>query len=336
MRVAMSQDLTAVFQQHAEQIEGLLAAELPPEQLPYLSGSVWYQFDSGGKRIRPALCLIACEAFGGSTQEALHFALATEALHNFFLVHDDIEDGDTMRRDRPTLWTEVGVANAINVGDFLIAKAYQLILKSPVQAATKLELVQIFTETFERTVEGQALDINLRGADVDLQTYYRIVNLKTAFYLALPWVGGAMIAGADPGARDTLLELGRCLGPAFQIRDDLLDLTQGKGRGGEVGCDLKEGKPSILYAQVLEQQLGSDEERDRLRRVMASARDETEAKDVVWAIDFFRRVGALAFAEAEAERLLARAHDLVDSLPISAEKRELFHAISDFVVQRKS
>ncbi len=330
-------DLKELLQRHSRDIDALLEREVPPDRTPYISRDVWYQFSSGGKRIRPALCLIACEAFGGSTQDALSFALATEILHNFFLVHDDIEDGDTMRRDKPTLWTQVGVANGINVGDYLIAKAYDVILKSPLPPEMTLLLARIFTSTLERTVEGQALDINLRGSrEVTLETYYRIVQLKTAYYLALPWVGGAIIAGVEDSVVEPLWELGRCVGPAFQIRDDLLDLTEGKGRGGEIGCDLREGKPSIFYAYILDGQHGTVADRTQLMDIMARPREETSADDVGWAIELFRRCGALEFAQRRAEELIAKGDAIIESVPLSKQGRQVFHAISQYIVNRNT
>ena len=175
-------------------------------------------------------------------------------MHNVFLLHDDIEDGDKKRRNRDTLWVRFGLPNAINVGDFLLAKAYSILIKSPVREATLKELIDVFTTTYLITTRGQALDINLRAsADLTQERYFEIVSLKTARYLAYNLVGGAIVAGTDQGIIDRLWEVGEALGPAFQIQDDLLDLTKGKGRGGEIGCDIREGKPTIFLAFVLEQ-----------------------------------------------------------------------------------
>jgi geranylgeranyl pyrophosphate synthase len=331
------QDLAPVFQRHSRSIEALLAAEIPPGRVPYVSDGVWYQFSSGGKRLRPALCLIACEALGGEPQKALPFALATEILHNFLLIHDDIEDGDTMRRDRETLWKRDGIPNAINVADYLITKAYSLILSGDLPAEVNLHLARIFTETFERTVEGQALDINLRGSsEVTLETYFRIVQLKTAYYLALTWVGGAVIAGAAQRVLEPLWELGKCLGPAFQIRDDLLDMTEGKGRGGEIGCDLREGKPSIFFAYVLDGKKGSEAERRRLIEIAAKPREETTRDDVAWAIQFYRSVGAFEFAEKQALELKQRADRVIDEIALNDSGKEIFRALSQFMIQRNT
>jgi len=330
-------DIPSLLTRHARSVESLLANEVPPGAVPYISEGVWYQFSSGGKRLRPALCLITCEALRGDAQSALPFALATELLHNFFLVHDDIEDGDTMRRDRETLWKKDGVPNAINVGDYLIAKAYQILLAAPLPPQTNLKLARIFTDTFERTVEGQALDINLRGSpDVTLETYFRIVQLKTAYYLALTWVGGAVVAGVGDSALEPLWDLGRCLGPAFQIRDDIIDMTQGKGRGGEIGCDLREGKPSIFFAYVLDRSRGTPQDRARLIEIVKKPRDLTTPDDVAWAIEFYRESGALRFAEDEARRLIAGAEQVIDSIPLDAQGKDVFRALSRFMIDRNT
>ena len=330
-------DVPRLLGTHARAIEELLRKEVPPEQAPYLSDGVWYQFESGGKRLRPALCLLACETFGGDPRKALPFALATEIFHNFLLIHDDIEDGDTVRRDKATLWFKLGVPNAINIGDYLVAKAYRLVLSSPLDPDVNLRLARILSLVFERTVEGQALDINLRGrADIGLETYHRIVELKTAYYLALTWVGGAVVAGMDEAVIETLWDLGRCLGPAFQIRDDILDLTTGKGRGGEIGCDLREGKPSIFFAHIIDTRKGSEEGRRRLVEIVSRPREATTPEDVAWAIDFYRETGALDFADEEARRFQRRAEEVIERLPLDDHGREVFQAIGRFMVDRST
>ncbi|MGR3295268.1 MAG: polyprenyl synthetase family protein, partial [Candidatus Bathyanammoxibius sp.] len=153
-------------------------------------------------------------------------------LHNMFLMHDDIEDGDTMRRDKPTVWVKFGTANAINAGDYLLGRAYRVLLDSDLPLEKKIRLLDIFTFAYERTVEGQALDINWRGSeDFTIDHYLETVELKTAYYLTCGMAGGAVVAGRSDAVIEKIWELGKSMGPAFQIRDDLIDLTQGKGRG---------------------------------------------------------------------------------------------------------
>jgi geranylgeranyl pyrophosphate synthase len=334
-------DVPSLLKAHAARIEPLLAevvprrgADEPPDGR--LSEGVWYQFDSGGKRIRPALCVMTCEVLGGDPRSATPFALATEILHNFLLIHDDIEDGDVVRRDRPTLWAKYGVPDALNIADYLIAKAYQLIFASPLEPAVVIDLALAFTHAFERTVEGQALDIHWRGkADLRLSDYYRVVTLKTAYYLAVTWVGGALAAGVPSTGLAAFWELGECIGPAFQIRDDIIDLTQGKGRGGEIGCDIREGKPSVLVARALEAELGNAAERERLLAIIRAPRDETSPDDIRWVIAFFERERVIDFAQEEARRFVARADDVLERLPLDRGGRERFREIARFVIDRK-
>src|SRR5262245_771105 len=328
-------DVASLLKRYSEEIDVLLRHEIPEKEYPFLSEGVWYQFSSGGKRLRPALCLLTCEALGGDRRRALHFALAAEILHNVLLIHDDIEDGDTVRRDQKTLWAQLGIANAINVSHFLISKAYGLLLKSPVPPPTVLRLIEVFTETYQRTVEGQALDINLRGDDqLTVEQYFRIVQLKTAYYLTFNLVGGALAAGLEGQPVDSLWELGRWLGPAFQIRDDIIDLTEGKGRGGEVGCDIREGKPSIFFAYALERGELPGEERRRLVEIVRRDRAATSAGEVRWVIDLYHRIGAMDFAQHEARRLIEGAFSVIDRIPMEEPHRELFREISRFMIDR--
>jgi len=157
-----------------------------------------------------------------------------------------------------------------------------------------------------------------------------MADLKTGRYLVLGMVGGAIIAGAPQRLVDTLWSLGRTLGPAFQIRDDIIDLTAGKGRGGEIGCDIKEGKASMMYARALE--MCGQADRARLLAIMAKPREKTTAKDVQWVIALYRRTGAIEFAQEYANRLVQRALRVIETMPRAG--REKLQAIAHFLVQR--
>ena len=329
-------ELPESVQTHIAALEEYFESQNSNEEFDFITEGLLYQFSTGGKRLRPALCLLSCQIHGGAPSTSLPFAMATELLHNYLLIHDDIEDGDLIRRDMKTLWAQIGLANALNVSDFMIARAYRLITESELPEEVRLRLCQSFSLVLQRTVEGQALDINLRGdAEVTLETYYRIVTCKTAFYLALPWVGGAMIAGASDEDVKPLWELGRCLGPAFQIRDDLIDLTEGKGRGGEIGCDIREGKPSICYAYALEARKGTPQDLEKLIRIVGAGRDDTTEEDISWVIDFYRQKGVLEFAQTEADRLADESMAALDKLQVSEDGKNDFREVIRFVVDRK-
>ena len=207
-----------------------------------------------GKRLRPILCLLACAEVGGDPVDALPAAAAIELLHNFSLIHDDIEDGDETRRHRPTLWKVWGVPQAINAGDSLFTIAYaaiQRLARRGVAAPTTLDALSIFTQTCLRLTEGQSLDIGFEQRnDVTVAEYLRMINGKTAALLGASVEIGALIGGATATDQSAMQKFGIASGLAFQIQDDILgiwgdtDLT-----GKAAGNDLLRRKKSlpILY-----------------------------------------------------------------------------------------
>ncbi|MBI1290512.1 polyprenyl synthetase family protein [bacterium] len=266
-----------------------------------------------GKRVRPALCLMIAEALGATRFAALPFAAAIEILHNFALVHDDIEDGDTMRRGRPSTWKVYGLAHGINTGDYMLAKVFQVILRddrNPIE--TREQLLILLEKTLEELFAGQAMDISARSAhQFTVEEYNLLVSRKTGSYLAAPMLGGAIIAGAKPAVLHALDRLGHDLGPLFQVRDDLIDLTTGKGRG-EIGNDIREGKRSYLVALASDRCGAGD--RERLFSILDKPREATTADDVAWCVDLFRRVGAIDAAETRCRNLRDSALATVASL----------------------
>ena len=316
---------------YGEKIDKLLKEVIPVDKDNYLSEPIWHHMSTGGKRIRPAICLITCEALGGNPENAVHFALAVEILHNMFLLHDDIEDGDTVRRDKPTVWVKYGIANAINAGDYLLGIAYRCILSSPNPIETKIKLLDVFTLTYEKTVEGQALDINARGAkDFTVEKYMKTVELKTGYYLACGMVGGVVLSGNHNDNLDTIWELGKNMGPAFQIKDDLIDLTHGKGRGGVIGSDISEGKASFPYAYTMD--VARSDEKENLIKIMGKERNKTTGDDIKWVIDLYKKYDSLDYSQNYAEKLIKDAYKTIDKIKVN--DTTVFKEIADFMVQR--
>ncbi len=329
----MPSDMKAAMREFNAQVESVMRSVVPPRGGDALTECVWHHLDSGGKRLRPALCLAACKSLGGDVERAVHFAAAVELLHNMLLVHDDIEDGDTHRRERPTVWARYGVPHAINAGDYLLGLAMRAALKAETTISDKLRFLEALTEVFLKTVEGQAIDLEARGdAEFSIEKYFRLVELKTGYYLALGLVGGAIAAGCDEEVVDAMWELGKKLGPAFQMRDDVIDLTPGKGRGGEVGSDIREGKASILFAHALRAAGSSD--REKLLGIMRSSRDDTSGEDVDWAVDLYRRCGSIEFAQSESRRLTCEAREVLGRLPLVGDG--LLGKLVDHLTERKT
>ncbi|MCX7013435.1 MAG: polyprenyl synthetase family protein [Candidatus Sumerlaeota bacterium] len=268
-----------------------------------------------GKRVRPVLCLQTCEALGGLVERAMPFACAIELMHNFCLVHDDLEDGDRVRRDRPSVWVQYGVPHAINIGDHLLSKVFVLLTDEAngLDPDLRLSQMRLVSETLDHTHVGQALDINARDRrDFTMADYLRIAQEKTGYYLSAPILGGAMAAEASEGVLAAIRRFGHYIGPLFQVVDDLIDLTEGKGRG-EIGSDIREGKRSYLVAATLE--WATPAERERLFDVLDRPRDETTPEDIEHVIALFQRYGALDAARQYAAGLHRAAVDTLRGVP---------------------
>jgi len=331
--MAKREELAAAIRRCSLAVEKRIAEILPKQADDALSECLWYHLGAGGKMIRPALCVLTCEALGGEMESALDFAAAVELLHNALLVHDDIEDGDEMRRDQPALWVKYGIAHALNTGDYLLGAAYGAVLGTRGSAELKGKLITAFNDAFMRTVEGQALDIRFRADPAfTLEKYQRMVELKTGYYLAVGMVGGAMIAGASDEAIGRLWRFGTYAGPAFQVRDDVLDLTPGKGRGGKIGSDIEEGKASILYAHALT--TASPDDRRRLVHIMSLPRKSTAPEDLRWVMALYQKCGTPDFARRYSQERLALAKAEIRALPLA--KDELLTALTDYVIERRT
>ena len=310
------------------------------EQIPRLHEGMIYSLGLDteelrfrGKRLRPALGILVCEALGGNTENFLPLASAIEIFHNFTLVHDDIEDGDAFRRNRPCVYKHFGTAHGINIGDFMLVKAFRSIIDPlfkafPPQIGTSV--LDMLLEAFEHTHVGQALDINARSSrDFSVPDYLHLVKEKTGYCLAASMLAAAVITEAPSGIRNSMAEYAHAVGPLFQIRDDMIDLTRGKGRKS-IGSDIREGKRSYLVAHVCGK--CTSEERDRLFEILDAPREDTGDADVDWVIDLFQRHKSFESAGKENERLLNKALEACGEMPEILQ--ELLVAFAMLLVER--
>lgn len=315
-------------------IEKEIERVIPREGIPNLNDAVWYHMGTGGKRIRPVLAIMACEAMGGDIDKVLPFAASVEIMHNWFLVHDDIEDMDDVRRSRPAVWKKFGLAHGINVGDYMSEKVYDLIFTSRergLDGSTILRLIEETIFTCSRTAEGQAMDINLRENDSPSEEdYFRTIQGKTAYYFMHPIIGGLIVAGSGEDTIKKVKEFGIKAGPAFQIADDMLDLSEGKGRE-EVGCDIKEGKRTIMVVHCLSK--CSEDDRKELVGILNRPREKTTKDDVVKVREMFERYGSIDYAKERAKSLIEEAKEIVSDFP--EDLREMLEDFADYLIERK-
>ena len=210
-----------------------------------------------GKRIRPMLCLLSCEACGGAGEQALPAAAALELMHNFTLIHDDIEDGDKTRRGRTAIWALWGIAQGINVGDTLFALAQLSLVRLAerhVPAQTIVEAVRCLNDTCVSLTGGQYLDIGFESrGQVSIADYLAMVEGKTAALASCSCSLGTLVAAAPAVQRKHLAAFGYHMGMAFQMRDDVLGIWGDPDVTGKpAGADIARHKKSLPIIHGLE------------------------------------------------------------------------------------
>jgi len=245
---------------------------------------------TGGKRIRARLALATIEALGGERSQAVAWAAAVELLHNASLIHDDIQDGDRMRRGEPTLWARHGMAQAINAGDILLMLPFLAINEVNASALVRSQLSVLLARRAADTVSGQIEELEMLSEQrLSFAEYVATVRKKTGELLALSVEGAVVIAGRDPEEARAIAESFIDLGTLFQLQDDILDLYGDKGRG-HVGSDLYEGKVSGLVVAHLSLH---PEDCRWLIDLLKKEGDKTPIVEVEQAIEKFRKKGAL-------------------------------------------
>ncbi|MFF9898871.1 polyprenyl synthetase family protein [Streptomyces longispororuber] len=256
-----------------------------------------------GKAVRPALTLLSAEAVGGSVHGALPGAVAVELVHDFTLLHDDVIDGDALRRHRPAAWSVFGTPAAVLAGDALLVAAVRAVCDAPHGAAAPAvrELVGALLDL----VEGQSLDVAFEtAAEVSVAQYLAMAEGKTGSLMGCACALGGLLSGADGERVSGLREFGRRLGVAFQCADDLLGIWGRSARSGKpVGADLVARKKSLPVVAALR---GTGPAAERLRELYGAERSWDAAElDVVR--ELVEKAGGRQAAEEEARRQLSAA-----------------------------
>lgn len=279
-----------------------------------LGDLVWEQITTGGKRLRARLALFAAKVLGGRIEDGIIWGACCELLHNASLIHDDLQDGDRLRRGRPALWAKYGANQAINAGDLSIALSYLAIGQIPVDDGLRWALTETVSTAARRVVEGQAAEMGLLAADVlDWDTYARCVEGKTSALFALPLEGAALLAGRPTQEARLLGDAFRPLGLLFQIQDDILDLFGDNGREMR-GSDLAQsGKATAFVVEHLRLHPG---DRDGLTAILTAPRAQTSLDEIERVIERFAQGGALA---AVWQRIDALRHGIASSAVLARE-----------------
>ena len=285
-----------------------------------------YIIQSGGKRMRPALLLLAAGAVGFTGKEKHELAAVVEFIHTATLLHDDVVDESDLRRGRETANAAFGNAASVLVGDFLYTRAFQMMV-----AVDDMRVMQILANATNIIAEGEVLQLmNCHDADVDESRYLQVIRYKTAKLFEAASQLGALLGKVDSATEQALAAYGMHLGTAFQLIDDVLDYSgQEVSTGKHLGDDLAEGKPTLPLIYVM--QHGTAEEAACVRHAIENGGRE----DFPAVLAAIQRSGALQHARACAENEANLAREAISALGDSMDKKALIE-LSVLAVERSN
>ncbi len=325
-------ELCPHIQRHLNQIDMLIISKLKAED-PRIFDRIAKYLQRGGKKLRPAICILSCAAAGGKHESVVETAAIIELVHNVTLIHDDIEDGSEFRRGGPTLHSTYGIPTAINSGDALYNFAWEWLLNLPFHSDRVLELQKRYSAYVKRMIRGQGIEFEwIRDDFFDMEEseYLGMVSDKTASLVEMACATGAFFAEADEKTSKALGRYGQLVGTAFQIQDDVLNVTGDFSRyRKEIGGDIREGKRTLMVVHCL--QNGSDGERNRLKGILKLHTHRKE--EVTEAIDILNACGSIDYAREFSKRLSGAAKGALEEIPDS-EDRECLLRIADYVTSR--
>ena len=335
---------------YGSNIQSALGAILPNESLR-LSGPFRYHLgwadrqgrfldapQDPGKAVRPALCLFACQALGGSWERAMPAALALELIHNFSLIHDDMQDGDEMRRHKPTVWYVWGSPKALSVGNAMHSAAYQTALalvERGVSNAKALRCSRLLGENSLSMIKGQVQDLQFEDSlNISIEAYLGMIKLKTGALITCALQMGALLATENNEHVNAFTQYGRSLGRMFQIRDDVLGIWGDEKTTGKAGRssdnDIRRKKKS--YPIVLALQNADKPDRQRLESIYSKQTLDQQDVDQVLAI--LESVRSQETAQMMINKEASQAMEALTPVPLSDWAREEAQSLVNFLVSR--
>lgn len=307
-----------------------------PDMTRYLYGPLRTFSDNAGKRHRPLICLLACEAVGGDPAKAWPSAAAIEHFHTAALIHDDIEDSSLTRRDEACMHVTEGMGLAVNAGDLALALVCGTVVDDEgLDDPTKLRVLAELVGMTTRTIEGQALDIGWARDDrfdLTIEDYLMMANHKTAFYSGgVPLAVGAIIGRGSEEQIETLRGFGQATGLAFQIQDDILNLAGTKeSTRKDFRSDITEGKRTLVAIHAL----GASPHRGRLLEILSSRADDPAMLEE--AVVIMEEAGSIDYARRYAHDLVIGAKASLQAALPRTKARDLLCSMADFFIRRNS
>ena len=292
--------------------------------------------DDSGKALRPVLCLMACDLAGGDWHSALPAAAALELVHNFSLIHDDIQDGDTTRRGRPTLWSVRGKPAAVSAGNAMRVVADRMLgtlAQGGLPASTAVTASVELTQRYLEMIEGQYLDMSFEQAErVTVDQYLDMIGRKTGALIESAMFLGALVASDEEARARAFGACGRKLGLAFQVRDDYLGVWGDPSETGKaVGADIRRKKKALPMVYMLERA-----QPEELRWIApALAEEEVDEGNVARMLALLDRLDGRRYVQSVAEAQANEALTAVRTLGLPTEARSKLEAMAAFFVTRQ-
>ncbi len=316
------------FQTYLDAVNQAIAAIPYPAEPDQLYAPIAYHMALGGKRIRPVLVLMACDALGGDAAGALDAALGIEMFHNFTLLHDDVMDNADVRRGKPTVHRKWSSNTAILSGDTMLTLATQFIARTGNSA-----VMDLFNKTAIEIYEGQQWDMDFEDRnDVTVEEYINMIRLKTSVLLGCALKTGALLAEGAEVDCEALYEAGLNMGLAFQLQDDLLDVWgDPKTFGKEIGGDIMNNKKTFLLINAM--QLAKGDDADELRHWLNDPY-ATRVEKVAAVTALYERLGVRQLAQEAIADYNARAIEAFNRVKISDEDKQAFVDLANSLAGR--
>jgi len=318
-----------LYERERKKVEKILVEAFKDRKPDSLYKPVKYILSTGGKRLRPLLVIFSTKAVGGNFSVVYNASVAVELLHNFTLVHDDIMDNADKRRGMLTLHKKYDDSTAILAGDGLLSVAYEYLLKD-CNGKTK-EVISAFTKGLIEVCEGQSLDKDFETTDnVTIDEYKLMIMKKTAAMFEMCCTVGALLGGGSPKEIKAVSLFGKNIGIAFQIQDDLLDISGDEKKfGKKVGGDLIEGKKTFLFIKALSKAKGNDKK--KLIKVIKN--NGIKPQKVNMYKHLYEKLGVIENAKAEIKFYTNRALRSLKALKKEDDK-EIFSWLANSLIKR--
>lgn len=328
-------DLENILREKAKIFDSALNGNLTPRDPKIFYEALRWIPLSGGKRLRPIITMLSCEAVGGVPETTIPLGVALEYMHNSTLIHDDIVDRDKWRRGLQTTHEKFGLSLAIIAGDALIGETYRMLsyMAPPeMESAAYKEIIRSIADAAKNFYEGEAMDIEfIHRFDVTISEYMVMVEKKTAQLYWLAGKGGTLIGKGTRKQVENMAEYGKLFGLMFQIKDDLLNILTDQAELGKqkIGSDILNGKRTLMVVHAL----SNVTDKNKKKMISIIGNEKAAQNDVMDIIDIFRETGSIDYAQDKLKEFRRKAKSCLDVLEES-ESKELLMTLADYSITR--